>query len=488
MRDILGERLIQGARLSFLIHIIAAAVAYGLTREDGIHAFNWTMGITIVVWILGCLIGGKLPKTGIVLPLLVIAILALGWAVTIASWWDPTNENALPAPEAWSDFIFDFATFDYDLSVAAMVRTSVLLGTLLLATDLFAHPQWTRGLFLTIAVTATGMVIFFFLQKIAPGTFRLRSSVDPNVWLSFATYRYWGNGASFLNLMWPALAGIGVQMALTRGRGWSIWLAGALLVFAALYVNLSKAGQALGVVGLIAFVLVSLFYLVRNERQVFRRISWPALLAGAIPLILLFAALPIAMPWNRWNSLMGSTFAGNDRLMAYRLFVKLIPDAGWTGFGAGTFRLVHLQYFSNEPNIANYPFWVAHEDYIQTLVEWGYIGTAFWGLILITGTCLLLAGKTSANGRSRFPEEFGYEYGIGEKLRKFFDAIPASDAPLVKRGAFVAIMLTALHAAVDFPMQIVSIQFYFLIWVALGWRVLRAKAERRRQAASALSS
>jgi hypothetical protein len=30
-------------------------------------------------------------------------------------------------------------------------------------------------------------------------------------------------------------------------------------------------------------------------------------------------------------------------------------------------------------------------------------------------------------------------------------------------------LLTAIHAAFDFPMQIPSLGLYFLIWTALGW-------------------
>ncbi len=192
------------------------------------------------------------------------------------------------------------------------------------------------------------MVIFFFLQKVAPGIFNLRSE-DGGTLLSFATYRYWGNGAAFLNLMWPPLAGIALQIGFNRQRGWSLWLAAALLVFAALYVNLSKAGQILGVIGLLCFAAVAGIFLARNGREMLSRISWRVVLAGAIPVAILLVALPFAMPWQRWNYMLGQGLEQNDRTLAYHFFVQLIPDAGWAGFGPGTFQSVYWQYFTPRP-------------------------------------------------------------------------------------------------------------------------------------------
>jgi hypothetical protein len=47
--------------------------------------------------------------------------------------------------------------------------------------------------------------------------------------------------------------------------------------------------------------------------------------------------------------------------------------------------------------------------------------------------------------------------------------MPSPREPCIAAGAFCAVILTALHAFVDFPMQIASLQFYFLTLLALGW-------------------
>ncbi|HEY9715625.1 MAG TPA: hypothetical protein V6C72_19280, partial [Chroococcales cyanobacterium] len=53
--------------------------------------------------------------------------------------------------------------------------------------------------------------------------------------------------------------------------------------------------------------------------------------------------------------------------------------------------------------------------------------------------------------------------------KTFFAAMPSPREPCIAAGAFCAVVLTALHAFVDFPMQIASLQFYFLTLLALGW-------------------
>lgn len=469
MRARLANILIVCARVSLLLHIVFAAANYGLTREDGIHAFNWSMGFTLALWILGCAVGGTWPRIGKLPPVVILCILGLGAFVMAGDLWDPASGDELPGPEWLSEFALRIGTFDFALSKAALIRTGVLLGAFLIALDLFASPVWTRAVLLTSGFTGVGMVVFFYLQRLVPEIFGLRA-LDGVTPLSFATYRYWGNAASFLNLIWPVLAGIAAQTAFSRGKGWSAWASVTLLVFAAIFLNLSKAGQALGVIGLAVFVGLSAIPLFRNRREVQRRLSLRALVAAAIPLIAILISLPFAMPWARWKGMVDTGWEGNERMLAYRLFVKLLPDAGWTGFGPGTFQTVHFQYFSEEPVMQRTPFWVAHQDYLQTVVEWGYLGTFLWGLLLVPSTLCLLGGL---GRRLRFASgDESYLFGWRDRLRGYFHAVPGLEAPFVRIGLFVAILLTALHALVDFPMQIESLQFYFLIWIAAGWRLL----------------
>ncbi len=141
MREKIGDFLINCARGAFLAQVMAAAALYGLTREGGIQTFNWTMGATVCIWILGYIAGGRWPRIGWLLPLGVVSILAFGWVITGSAYWDPAGGDPLTGPPWLSDFALRVATFDLNLSLAAMVRTGVLLGSLLLVVDLFSAPR-----------------------------------------------------------------------------------------------------------------------------------------------------------------------------------------------------------------------------------------------------------------------------------------------------------------------------------------------------------
>jgi hypothetical protein len=478
MRNRLGSILVTLARTSFLLHVAGAAVVYGLTREEGIRLFQWTMGSTLALWLLGCAVQMRTPRTGFLPAAIVVAILVFGWGTTGLGFLSPENVDYDVHPQWLSDLAFQLAPFDLDLSWAAMLRTTVLLGAFLMALDLLGSAQWTRALLVTVGLTACGMVGFFYLQKTGMPGFQLKAQ-DGGTSLSFATYRYWGNGASFLNLFWPVLAGIALHTGLSKGRGWSLWMAAALLVFSALYVNLSKAGQALGLVGLLALAVLSGVRLRRRRHST--PIRWSVVLAAAVPIVTLLVILPFAMPWDRWNNMLASGVENNGRTLAYQYFVKLIPDAGWFGFGPGTFREVYWGFFQDVPVFRSTPFWVAHQDYIQTLVEWGYLGSLLWAAILVPATILLLVSAVGSRrgSDSEEPEMDPYLFGWKTWLQSFFAALPSAQSPWLQTGAFTAVLLTALHAAVDFPMQIESLQFYFLIWIALGWRNALSKRARR---------
>ncbi len=81
------------------------------------------------------------------------------------------------------------------------------------------------------------------------------------------------------------------------------------------------------------------------------------------------------------------------------------------------------------------PFWVAHEDYLQTVVEWGYIGAALWAVILVPGAFSLLSGVLRRSSENRSPDDFGYEFGWGDRLSRYFEAIPTASSPLVQGGS-----------------------------------------------------
>lgn len=472
-----GRHLVNIAQGSFLILYVFAAGAYGLTREGPIIAFQYGLGGIFCCWIGGHILQRRWPNTGVLPWIASGAILAFGWSVTILGLIEDaiTNEK-LPGWENWfpEDLLTDAGSYYPDLSLAAMTLTSCLLAGMIIAIAIWRNPVWSRALLLTMVLTALGMVIFFLLQRTIGGPFLLKSLYSDQIFLSFATYRYWGNAAAFLSLFWPILAAICLHAALRRTMGWSFWIIPAALVFIANFLNVSKAGNILAIIGIILFALISFRHLRKALKRAARKFNARYFWVTLIPVAIIVASLPFAVSTKRWKEYSDRVDKEPEsgRIAAYAAFVKMIPDAGWIGFGPGTFELAYRNYVEENPKIDRQPYWAAHEDYIQTLVEWGYIGTALWGLILIPGVFRLCAAASRRLDPSIEDLE-DYKINWSDYVISFIKTIPQASNPLIAMGAFIGVLLVTLHAFVDFPMQVASIQFYFLVLIALGWSYRR---------------
>jgi len=473
MRNTFGNSLLTTSYSLFLAWYVFAAAAYGLTRDIPLAIFEWGMGGTFSIWLVAHILLRRMPRTGIYPWIAVIAVLAFGWFVTsMAILDDAITDDRLPGWDAWipDTLLTNWSSYDAGLSSVAMIRTSVLLAAMLLAIDIWRDPRWARTLIATMLLSAFAMVVFFFLQRTFGGPFLL-SDLFNKTTLTFATYRYWGNAASYLNLFWPLAVAVAFFAAIRKSFLWPLWFIPAAAVFAANFLNISKAGNVLAVIGAIA---LSLFLLPKALLELKRgklKIRRGHFLGALIPIILIAVALPFAIPWKRWEYLSNAGVSGTDRPKAYAKFLTMLPDSGWIGFGPGTFQRTYRRYVKDDPEVSHTPYWVAHEDYLQTAIEWGYLGTALWAFVLIPGA--VAVGWKACRKSPRPPRETTtYRITLYDHFSAFFSTLPAPTEPAFACGAFVAILLTALHSLVDFPMQIASLQLYFLALVALGWSYL----------------
>jgi O-antigen ligase len=87
-----------------------------------------------------------------------------------------------------------------------------------------------------------------------------------------------------------------------------------------------------------------------------------------------------------------------------------------------------------------------HEDYLQTILEWGWVGGSLWALLLFGG---IVVGIRSYNKYARL------DWTPRRRLLQ----------PLV----VMALIGVALHALIDFPLQIASIQLYVATYLGLCW-------------------
>jgi O-antigen ligase len=86
-----------------------------------------------------------------------------------------------------------------------------------------------------------------------------------------------------------------------------------------------------------------------------------------------------------------------------------------------------------------------HQDYIQTVIEWGRIGAVLLAALFFGGMAV---------GFRSF-----------RRSREYWQPRQRTVIPLV----LLALGAVALHALVDFPLQIASIQLYVATFLGICW-------------------
>ena len=79
-------------------------------------------------------------------------------------------------------------------------------------------------------------------------------------------------------------------------------------------------------------------------------------------------------------------------------------------------------------------------------MEWGWFGSALWALLFFGGIAVAVRNLRAASARKWTPR------------RRFI-------LPLI----FIALTGVAVHALVDFPLQIMSIQLYIATYLGICW-------------------
>ena len=166
------------------------------------------------------------------------------------------------------------------------------------------------------------------------------------------------------------------------------------------------------------------------------------LLIVAITIAAVAQAVRLDQPLRRWKS-SAEHFSADWRWLADRTALTAVGEAGWFGFGPGTFRAFFPHY---QPRISNLEgIWrFLHEDYLQTVLEWGWLGSSLIGALF-----------------------FG---GIGVAIRNYLKREEWTTRQRILLPCVVlALIGVALHATVDFPLQIFSIQLMVATYLGTCW-------------------
>ena len=422
--------------------------AYGATTSESIQITNWVLLAALVLWAVELLVNRRLPRFPRVLFFLTAALICIGgWMVFNAkSIYDSDFLVFVP--------LHNFAphvtgSVDYPISAAWMIRAILLLGTVLFVADLSQSNRWLLRLWYVIGLIGGSIALLGLLQK-ATGA-EMIFWQPPTPWplrinTFFATFYYHGNAGAFLNLVWPLSFGLVVRAFVRGSHPWmrAMWTSVFLITMAAVLANTSRMAQLVALLMVVA-ICVLFGPLLLRKLSGGKSVALAGAFAIGLAVIALAQASHFEQSFKRWQS--ESEHIPNDaRWQASGVAVRVLPNVGLFGFGPGTFRAVFPTYNRTGSNQVPGTWRFLHEDYLQTLLEWGWIGGILWALLFFGGITVSIRSYKEHARREWTPR------------RRVLQ-------PLV----IVALIGVALNALVDFPGQIESIQLYVATYLGFCW-------------------
>ena len=439
------------ARWLLVLIILAVAWPIGMVRAGAQDVFVWAAGQVGVLAAGGWLLCRRKPRVPWFVYSLPVLLLGFGWACLAfpRAYFDPDLLLLIPLPRQVPPWVG--GTVDAAATWRKMLLISAYAVLFLVAGDAASSRRWRGRLAGTLALAAGAVAAYGLYQKAAGA---------PNIYwwpglplnsTFFGPFVYHGNAASFLVAGLPFALGLTfLALRQTGGGGRKIlWCLVSLTIVTALLVNTSRAGVWLA----IAVVVVA------GAREGLRHWSGSdPLFRGRLILTGVLAVggvclLGVAFGWEKalGRSSVESLTAGfEERSQAPRDALPAAADAGWCGFGPGSFRSVFPGYRDDYDPWVTVTIWRhLHNDPIQTVIEWGWLGAAGW---------VLLLGLLARHGYKRAAAT-----SAGSGSRVIMEAAGLS---------FVAVFL---HSMVDFPFQIPAIAAV----MAVGAGLLASQPETR---------
>jgi hypothetical protein len=375
-----------------------------------------------------------------------VVLLILGWWMAFNARWIYDSEFFLFVPrKAW--FGSGPGSIDFTISVSWMVRATLLLGVMFFAATFARRPVWLLRLWWSIAVAGGSIAFLGLAQKATAAPMIFWEPADPPRTTFFATYYAHANAGAYLNLVLPVVVTLTLRNFLKKGAAVerAISLVLCLLTVIAAISNTSRGGH---VVTLFIFIALSICLrdLLMSRARGFETRKWlVAAIVVGLAVIAIAGVSQLNLSVSRWHSVIEGP-ANNSRWQASRAAFGALGDAGWFGFGPGTFRVAFPYYTNGFGSTIGGVWRFLHQDYLQTLMEWGWLGSACWAVLF-----------------------FGAIWSAVVTLRRRKLAPLTGRQRLFLTGAVVALGGVALHALVDFPLQIASLQLYVATYVGVCW-------------------
>ena len=402
---------------------------------------DWLLAHSFLLW--GCvlILERRFPRVPPVLAS-ALAVLVLLGTLQLINPQSVVNSFTFDA-EPCVDYIpWLPGTIDAKTSGWVLLHLLALLLAGLALTDGLSRSRVRWFLFRAVAIAGLIIALAGINQKTIGTDVMLWGVRLPQEGNFFAAFRYHGNAASFLNLSWPAALVVWIRSRLLLRPGSfiaSLDLCVFLVIFGAIFVNSSKAGLLMAPVGL---ALAGWLF----RRELFVATTSRAgivVMAGFLFILGMIAVLPgLVFKLSKWRELITEGQTLHGRLDAQRACLLAIEDTGLYGTGAGTFHYAFTPYKEAIEGLTGY--WEhAHQDWFQTIIEWGWLGFAAWAT-LFAGAMLRLWKRIAEAGREGRTE-------------------------LSASAAFLALLLVLIHALADFPLQIPALQWLVVFYLAVAW-------------------
>jgi hypothetical protein len=488
-------RLVRDApRWIFLASLIYAPWAYGCTIAWSIIWLDYVLGIVLALWVLAQFVGGRRPIVPRFLLLLGALLLLQGWWMVFnaKSIYDSSYLVFVPLPHFGAGTP---GSVDYAISAAWMVRATTLLGVIFFVSDLSLRPAWLLRLWWTIALAGASIALLGLLQKATNAEMIFwKPAFMGSSNTFFATYYYHANAGAFLNLVLPPTFGLVLQ-TLTRATSpivRALWLSATLILFAAILANTSRIAQLIGALLIIALLISSREVVLQRFRHMERRFVIAGILVVIVTLFAIVQASHLEQPLGRWQSLskrLSTETSAQGRWFAWQASLPAVHAGGWLGFGPGTFRVIFPYYQRALGDKVPETWRFLHEDYLQTLIEWGWVGGTLWALVFFGGIATGIRGMRRQQEfwqTGKINSQAGQPGTCSQRASCSRNSIWmwAQRRRLLLPLSLLALIGVAVHALVDFPLQIASIQLYAatflgICWGSSAWTMEEAHQNRR---------
>lgn len=449
------------ARWLLLAAIVLSAWLFGGTREWTVEVIRWLLLVMSSLFLFGLVLRRRWPR--IPWPVLVAGLFLLlqGWFMV----WNagrrfiPSLQIFVGLPQQLPGWP---GCWDAEMTRPSILLMSGLLGAMWVACDMAANRVWRNRIWIAIAATGVGLMLLGLAQRFtdAPGIFW-----NPYRFVGetfFATFRYHANAGAYINLVLPFVVALAVRAFYREDAEKSrvFWTLASFVTAACGFINVSRAANLVCgalLVGMTVWIASARLSTLRNRRIV----SFVSIVLGLVAAAALMAlSFGIDRTVGRWER---RGFWDQTRFLNYQLLVSdFIPAAGWWGHGPGTFQALFdptRQKLGKTGGV-----WAqAHSDILQTPVDYGWAGAGAW-TILLGGALAVAAGGARREGRR------------------------PGESEILSMACAFALAGVSLHAFVDFPLQISSLQLYTVVIAGLAWgmwRKRRTDAARQKAPAGA---